>query len=415
MAQEAKDLPSVAQNSSLKEIQKACLDYLDLGEDDKWVIDAYISVITATLHRGIPEFIWIYVVGPPGCGKTEIVCLMLHNDHFEFIDDLTEHALTSGYEDDTGNDPSLLLRLDGKILVIKDLGDFAENNPKLVDKIFGELRAIYDKNYVKASGVAGTREYSTRFGITAATTEVIDRFSERHRQLGERFLAIRMTRIPLTLEQRRVFSRKCVGRMMGKDAWQTRLRGIVQDQINQIAKRAQANEALPQVASAELEIILSLADTLCLLRAMPIEGTAMQPEMGSRVAQQLVGIVQARAFADGRSLISAEDIVLARRIVMDSLPVVRRRMMWWLYRRGYKGHQLGASKEQIAQICGTTPGVIESVLVQYVHSKVLEPASVITKHEDSVELYRLTKPVFELMKHSGLFDGEQVKVFEEHN
>jgi hypothetical protein len=29
-----------------------------------------------------------------------------------------------------------------------------------------------------------------------------------------------------------------------------------------------------------------------------------------------------------------------------------------------------------------------------------------------VELYRLTKDVFELMQHSGLFDGEQAQIFE---
>ena len=412
MAQDGIVTPAL---SSLQVIKKECQDILELGDDDRWIIDTYVSVITATLHRQIPEFVWIYVVGPPGCGKTEIVCLTLHNLHFEFIDDLTEHALTSGYEDESGEDPSLLLKLDGKILIIKDLGDFAENNPKLVDKVFGELRAIYDKNYVKASGVAGTREYNSRFGIVAATTEVIDKFSEKHRQLGERFLAIRMSRIPLTLLQRRNFSRRCVGRMAGKDLWQTALRARVQDEVEKIHTRCVANEALPELASAELEIILSLADTLCLLRAMPIDGTAMQPEMGSRVAQQLVGIVKARAFADGRNSISAEDLVLVRRIVMDSLPVVRRRMMWWLYKRGYKGHQLGASTQQIAQVCGTTPSAIQPVLVQYVHSKILEPASVITKQEDSMELYRLTAGVFELMKHSGLFDGEQAEVFEEPN
>jgi len=397
--------------SSLRIIKEACQGCLELGEDDSWIIDAYVSVITATLHRAIPEFVWVYVVGPPGCGKTEIVCLALHNEHFEFIDDLTEHALTSGYEDETGDDPSLLLKLDGKVLVIKDLGDFAENNPKLVDKVFGELRAIYDKNYVKASGVAGTREYNSRFGIVAATTEVIDRFSERHRQLGERFLAIRMGRVPFTLKQRKDFSRRCVGRMVGKDLWQTELRGKVQGEIEKISVRALANEKLPELSAEDLEVLLSLADVLCLLRTMPIEGTAMQPEMGSRVAQQLVGVVKARAFSDSRDLVSAEDVVLARRIVMDSLPVIRRRMMWMLYKRGFKGHQLGTSAQQIAQVCGTTVGALQPVLVQYVHSKILEPASVITKQDDSVELYRLTSGVFELMQHSGLFDGTQAEVF----
>lgn len=403
----------VTTQSNLAAIKQVCQQYLELGDDDRWVIDIYVSVITATLHRGIPEFVWVFLVGPPGCGKTEIVLLPLHNVLFQFIDDLTEHALTSGYEDDSGNDPSLLLTLDGKILVIKDLGDFAENNPKLVDKVFGELRAIYDKSYVKVSGVVGAREYSARFGIVAATTEIIDKFSERHRQLGERFLSFRMSRIPQTLTQRRAFSRKCVGRMVDKDAWQTKLRAGVQEQIELIAGRARAAEKLPELSSTDLEIILSLADTLCLLRAMPVDGTAMQPEMGSRVAQQLVGIVQARAFADQRDKISEEDITLARRVVMDSLPVVRRRMMWILYKRRYGQHSLGSSKVQLAEMCGTTPGALEPVLVQYVHSKILEPTSVASKQDgDSTELYRLTAEVFDLMKHSGLFDGEQAQIFE---
>jgi len=388
--------------SPLATIKRLCQEILKFNEDDKVVVDVYTSVLTAAYHSNIPEFVWMYIVGPPGCGKTELVCLMIHHEGCEFIDDLTEHALTSGYSDETGFDPSLLNKLNGKVLVIKDLGDFAENNPRLVDKIWGELRAIFDKYYVKASGVVGTREYNVRFGIVAAATEYIDKFSERHRQLGERFLSFRLARTPLTLGERREFNKRCVALMNDKDSWQQKLRGAVQKEVDRIMERCRRKDRLPEISAEALEVLLGLADLLCLFRTIPIEGTAMQPEFASRVVQQLVGLVQAHAFADDRDLIDESDLALARRVVIDSLSVVRRRMIHWMYLRG--AHRLGVSKEQIASTCGTTPIIVWPILVQYLHSKVIELTSVSEK-EEAIELYRLTPEIYKIVKDCGLLEG----------
>ena len=96
---------------------------------------------------------------------------------------------------------------------------------------------------------------------------------------------------------------------------------------------------------------------------------------------------------------------------MDSLSVVRRRLVYWMYLRGPQ--LLAVSKEQMAQMSRTTPPLIEPILVQYVHSKIFEVVPAMEgKGGSSTELYRLTKPVYDMIESSGLFVGPQVKVFE---
>ena len=91
-------------------------------------------------------------------------------------------------------DHSLLPKLDGKVLVIKDFTALLNMPREARQQILGDLRDAYDGNAAKAFGThVETRRYTSKFGIMAAVTGAIDKHAAVMQQLGERFLKLRLS------------------------------------------------------------------------------------------------------------------------------------------------------------------------------------------------------------------------------
>ncbi|KKN66002.1 hypothetical protein LCGC14_0475940 [marine sediment metagenome] len=390
-------------DSPLQNIRDGYQQRLRLKDDDIAAIDVYTAVLVSTFHPKFTEPLWFYVIGPPSCGKTEIIRTMEGYEHVEFVDSLTENSLTSGMNDENDEDPSLLNRLDKKVLILKDLTDLLKHDPKLVDKIMGDLRAMFDGYYCKASGKVGLRQYWAHFGIIAAVTDMIDIHSESHRQLGERFMSVRMNRVPMTFLQRRAFARHIFDSMADKDVWRAKLRATVSGEIEKLREKCIRELPIPEVDEKCLHIIIVLADILAILRTSAVAGVAVEPELASRITQQLVELARSRAISDNRDTVDKEDLQLVRRVVLDTLPISRRRVVQVMYNRGPLRSAM--SLVQLSNLCRVKPGLLKEIMVQYFHSKVveIEPAG-----EAGSELYRLTEETYNLMKECKLLEGVHI-------
>src|SRR6185295_20396517 len=89
-------------------------------------------------------------------------------------------------------EPSLIPRLNEKVLVIKDFTSILGMNDNDKEEIFSILRDAYDGFCGKVFGNGVERSYKSRFTVIAAVTPSIYDLGPRHSALGERFLKFMM-------------------------------------------------------------------------------------------------------------------------------------------------------------------------------------------------------------------------------
>lgn len=384
------------EKSPLQTIKRAYGKILQFEKDDELIVDCFVAVLTAAFHPKLYESLWMYFIGPPGSGKTETVLTVRGHPRCLLLTTPTENALISGYSDETGEDPSLVLQLDGKVLIWKDFTALMEAGRSLVDKILGEFRDLYDQYCSKASGKVGVREYEAGFGMIACVTDAIDAFMEKHQQLGQRFLSLRINRLRLPHAQRVKNLDRVVASMEDKKEWKEWLQKIVQTKVNEIIGICTEGK-VPKLSEKIKEEIKILADLLALARTVPSNETAMRPELATRIVQQLINLGHAHAIADRRKEWDESDIQLVKRVVLDSLSLVRQRLLLFLFQRGI--HRPAAPVKQLAQACRTTTGEIRRVVNQFVFSDLLE-VSEGDRYEEP--WYRLTNDIYKALERTRL-------------
>ncbi len=339
-----------------------------MGKDDRLIIDAFVSVMAAAFCRILDESVWMYFIGPPASGKTETVGVCRGYPQAIMLTTPTENCLMSGSDTEGGDDPSLIKLLDGKVLVWKDFTALITGNPRVVDKILGELRDAYDQYCSKASGKVGFREYEARFGMIACVTDSIDSFAESHQQLGQRFLSVRINRIRMTHAQRVQNLIPIRAAMRNKQEWKDRLREEVQKEMDKMILLCRKGVE-PTIPQAIEEKLLIISDLLALLRTVPMVEVATRPELANRVLQQLTNLGHAHCIADDRTTWDSSDLRLIERVVNDSLSLVRRRALYYMFHQGK--HRPAMPRLQLAQKCGATLNEIERLSLQWIYSGIL--------------------------------------------
>src|SRR5262249_24772553 len=145
----------------------AALDELSTASYSHDVLELALAVATSvdiSLVTKSPP-VWLWVVGPPGSGKTQTILPLSGSSYVEFIDSLTDAAFASGYiNDHTGEPPDdLLPKLHRRCLTVKDLTTIFSLRDDKVKKFLGDLQSIYDGSYAKSTGTRGTIRYDSTF------------------------------------------------------------------------------------------------------------------------------------------------------------------------------------------------------------------------------------------------------------
>jgi hypothetical protein len=158
---------------------------------DQKATDIYDVCFGAVFANRIPgDPVWLYVCAPPGGFKTVPLLAMTGGKHIEIHESVTAPALISG-QNQGAVDPSLIPKLNGKVLIVKDwtiiLG-LPEHERKEIESI---LRGAFDGVCGRTFGNGIRRDIKSTFGIIAATTPVIEQYFEETSATGERFLTWR--------------------------------------------------------------------------------------------------------------------------------------------------------------------------------------------------------------------------------
>lgn len=157
---------------------------------DTNVIDVLFGTAIANRLPGDP--LWMFIVAPSGGTKTVFMMSIAQAPKIMSTTTMTPHSLVSGANFAGGNDPSLIPKLDGRILTIKDFTTILNMNQQHREEIFGILRDAYDGKTEKMFGNGVFRSYASKFGIIAGVTPAIELFTDGQTALGERFLRYKL-------------------------------------------------------------------------------------------------------------------------------------------------------------------------------------------------------------------------------
>lgn len=331
----------------LRELRKKFLEWLFIPEKDLSVIDFVASIFVSSAVQGTP--VWGYLIGPSGGLKSELlrawdVPIAFH------LDRLTAASTVSGFRGG-GRDPSILPLIDGKVMVIKDFSAIINLPREARESIFATWRSAYDGDYSEAFGNIGKVSYQSLFSLLVGTTSVVDILRKLHQVLGERFVSFR-----IASTQRMASAKRAVGnvsklKMMRKD-----LGKGTRKFLRQVEDLGITDVSLNQELE---ERVIELGDLTARFRSQVLRSGPTQKdihyipeaEIGTRLAQQLKVLIQARAIASGREKANWEDFSLAIRVARDSLPgkgfLVLRVLHLWYRKVGPRGYLSDRHMEDI--------------------------------------------------------------------
>jgi hypothetical protein len=266
--------------------------------------------------------IWMFLVGSPGSGKTTLVeGFGRSNQHVEALSKVTSKSLVSGWRTDDGEDVSFLPLLDRKTLVVKDYTAVLSLPTQVQEELYGMLRDIYDGVVRVPYGNNQMRFYpDLTFSCLFAVTDEIHR--DNRSTLGERFLKVELlgsghneaAHIASAIEG---FSRK-------KDRGKILMDSLVSF-LDHTKERFRSHpERLPEVPEHLKQRLIALVRIISALRtgiARERDGGLLyrtRPEIGSRLATQLVKLGMSLAIMDDVPEITAEHYRLLQKVAFDT-------------------------------------------------------------------------------------------------
>jgi DNA-directed RNA polymerase specialized sigma24 family protein len=294
-------------------------------------------VLCTVIANRLPgDPLWAFIVGPSGDGKTEIVNPLAGLDFVQPLDTLTVNTFLSGKQKKDPN-ASLLKRLPyGAILLMRDFTSVLEMHREKRDEIFSQLRKIYDGHLTRATGEGGESaelSWTGKVGLIACVTPAIEGYRAFATTLGERFLYYYLpTADRLTVAKAARRNRASLHTMRAE--------------LRQTTRRFFDSLQIPDAVEVPDEIgdwIVQAADFVSIARSAverdwysaTKEITEIpDPEVPTRLSQQLDLLTCAHAVLMGRARVEAEDLALTREVALACIPSHRRKLIALLFQAG---------------------------------------------------------------------------------
>jgi len=263
--------------------EKAFSKWLDMPGYE--VLDVLFGSIFANRIDADP--LWMFLVAPSGGMKSELLMSLSEAPKIFCTTSITPHALISG-ANFGGGDPSLIPKLLGKCLIIKDFTAILTLNQMARDEILGILRDAYDGRTEKVFGNNVIRRYRGKFGIVAGVTPKIDDPMHQMSILGERFIKYR-------IRQRGKINvgRNAIRRALDNITKESNMRQDLMDAAAQVLDRSVTEEDTPDLPDWFKDKALELGQWVsamrgCVSRDRFSQRVMFKPtaEIGTRLAKQ---------------------------------------------------------------------------------------------------------------------------------
>jgi hypothetical protein len=284
----------------------------------------------------IGDPVWLFVVAPPGTGKTTISIMGASGlREVTMLSDFTENTFLSGFY--MQKEAGLLERL-GKTKVIgklysttgdgiflaKDFTTVLSMHREKRAKILAQLREIHDGLFKRDFGTGETKVWKGKVTIVAAVTPVLDRHYSIFSTLGERFLQVRWHR-PDSEEA---------------GQWAIRQQGHEQNIQHDCSTAIQElfRSSLPTLPGLPQEAerrLAAVAELTALGRTHVYRASygnreieyIPEPEANTRIAKGLAAVTRGIAALNRYEEVSDSDMADAKRVAFDCIPDPRRKLL----------------------------------------------------------------------------------------
>lgn len=300
-------------------------EYLHLP--DPSVLQMLMGAVAANMMDGCP--VWIMFVGPPSCGKSELLNTLLDVPYMvEAADIASEAAFLSGTparersKDATGG---LLCQVGPHGGLI--LNDFTSVLCKPADKIsmiMGVLREAYGGRWTRHIGGEGGRTitWAGKLALFAGVTGKIDQYHSMSAELGERWIYWRwVTSSDGYAESRMALSNRGL-------KWREDLRETVVSFFDEIGLKFGQSTPSRDLTSVEHMRIHELATVAVRCRSAVARDTYSKEILGTKQTELTVRLISVlNQLLLGLEFIGVSDQMLWKLLVktaMDSMPYMRR-------------------------------------------------------------------------------------------
>jgi DNA-binding transcriptional ArsR family regulator len=353
-------------------------DYLHMPDGSP--LFALIGALAANMLEGPP--VWLMLVGPPSCGKTELLNSTLRLPRvFEAQEIESPAAFLSGTgkkekaKDATGG----LLRQVGDhgAIVIKDFTSIMSLPADKMRSVLGVFRQAYDGRWTRPTGTDGgkTFHWEGHVAFFSGVTGEVDRHHQINASLGERWLYYRFPEEDGYAKARRGL------RNASRIGWQEALRGIVRDFFEELGLSFGGRGLRRELTDAETIRVIRLASIAARARSAVVRDGHTKEVIGPRETEMEGRI----AGALGQLLIGLERIgleperawELVAKIALDSMPKIRR-MIFSKILDG-RGHPVAGLARHIGASLSTVRRAVEDLEIHGVVETEREDGRVIVK------------------------------------
>lgn len=337
----------VPQKKSLEEVISCFKKWLFLSSFE--AIEVMLATMVSNKLEGDP--LWMFLVSPPGGAKTEILSSLSSSPDVYFTSSLTPHSLISGASWNSGSDPSLIPKLNGKVMVIKDFTSIMSKRDTEKEEIFGILRDAYDGKCSKIFGNGVRRNYESRFTILSAVTPAIYELAHSHQALGERFLKYTMGSNLLHVSEQEIVYRAISNlnkeNTMRKEISDT-VRGFLYHKLNGFS-----TDSIASIPDGIKVKIVSLAMFCARLRGT-VSRDKYRPDMicskpsaevGSRIGKQFAKFCVSLAIVRNKKEVTEEEYAVCRKVAIDTLSQRNEDVLRTLILEKSKGKETLRTKE----------------------------------------------------------------------
>lgn len=282
-----------------------------------------IALAVAISHSSNSDPVWLFVIGPPASGKTSVVIRALEAARgARIIGNLTQNTLLSGRPSNGSSPTSLLKQVGSGILLMKDFTTVISKRAEERAEIAAQLREVYDGRYVKSTGMGTTEDWEGKITLVAACTPAIEREWMLLRDLGERFVSVRWGRGDGTAAGLAALRQR--GRE-GESA--ARIRELAAGLLIQ-------PDRCPGLDEPQARRLAALAEIVALARNRVVRDShgsreiidVPPAETPARIVKALAAVATNHAAIFGRE-VGGEDMRLAARVAMDSIPARRSQLL----------------------------------------------------------------------------------------
>jgi DNA-binding transcriptional ArsR family regulator len=325
------------------------------GEFIEWkdyrVIDIVLGSVVANCEEA--DSVFLFVIGPPSTGKTELLESLKGHPKIHPLSTLTPKALLSGLKEQGRKkkkgepDKSLLLRLEkeGKrMIVMKDFTSVLKLRSEEQAEIFGQFREIADGSLRKAFGTGEEVIWEGNLAIIAGVTSAIDKSYATRQTLGERFLHVR-----IDAADAQAMAKKSMD-LTGKEK---QMRKELLAAVGKFFEQLQGVETRPVNIGEEIK--RKLGDLACFVakgrtgverdRSSKVIICLPEPEGPARLARQFVHLGQGIATVLGKAEVDEEVYDMLRKVGRDSLPAIRNLLLETLWTEKVSGENRKTTRE----------------------------------------------------------------------